>query len=107
LSFLQGVIRQNMLLIIPMISSWRTPGEWAECGGMYKYKLSFFIKMCEWIPACFSDRKGEIHEINTFWKRSEFPGKFTIRIHDSLEGIPVLEVDNWVWMVLPEADAVV
>jgi hypothetical protein len=52
-------------------------------------------------------RKGEIHEVNAFRERGEHPGKFTIGVHCKPVVIPPLEVDDWVWMVEPEAKAVV
>jgi hypothetical protein len=54
-----------------------------------------------------SNRKGEIHEIDTFRERSEHPGEFTIGVHSKLVVIPPLEVDGRVWMMEPGAEAVV
>ncbi len=54
-----------------------------------------------------SNRKGEIHEVDAFGERSEHPGEFTIGVHRKLVVIPPLEVDGRVWMMEPEAEAVV
>jgi hypothetical protein len=65
---------------MPMTRPRSTPGEWAECGKNVEVQIQlFFEEPC--LDTCFGDNKGEIKEVYSFGKRSEFPGEFTVGVH--------------------------
>jgi hypothetical protein len=70
---------------------------------MYRYRLSSFNNKELRLDTCFGDNKGEIKEIKSFRKRSEFPGEFTVGVRGLFECKQVLLVGDLIQMVDPNS----